>query len=92
VRSLLKENGQLFPRAIGRQFRDRVREMLGEGHPLRAIPPTPLLGVCNRVRPGRVREGAERETGRTLALWARILGEADPGRTTNALVVDDRAH
>jgi transposase len=37
VRSLLKENGQLFPRAIGGQFRERVRETLGESYPLRAI-------------------------------------------------------
>ena len=48
VRSLLKENGQLFPRAIGHQFRDRVREMLGESHPLRAVIES-LLSVHERV-------------------------------------------
>ena len=48
VRSLLKENGQLFPRAIGRQFRDRVREMLGEGHQLGDIIES-LLVVHERV-------------------------------------------
>jgi transposase len=48
VRSLLKENGQLFPRAIGRQFRDRARQMLGEGHPLRDIIES-LLMVHERV-------------------------------------------
>ncbi|MFM9845988.1 MAG: IS110 family transposase [Hyphomicrobiaceae bacterium] len=36
VRSLLKENGQLFPRAIGRQFRDRVLDLV-ESHPLRPV-------------------------------------------------------
>jgi transposase len=29
VRSLLKKNGLLFPRAIGRQFRDRVCGLVG---------------------------------------------------------------
>ena len=48
VRSLLKEHGQLFPRAIGRQFRQRVREMLDEDHPLRAIIES-LLMVHERV-------------------------------------------
>jgi transposase len=48
VRSLLKENGQLFPRAIGRQIRERVREALGESHPLRAIIES-LLVVHERV-------------------------------------------
>lgn len=48
VRSLLKENGQLFPRAIGRQFRERVREAVGESHPLRAIIES-LLSVHERV-------------------------------------------
>lgn len=41
VRSLLKEHGLLFPRAIGAQFRVRVRELAGEGG-LRA------LTVCSR--------------------------------------------
>lgn len=47
VRSMLKENGQLFPRAIGHQFRDRVRELL-DNHPLRAIVES-LLSVHERV-------------------------------------------
>jgi transposase len=47
VRSLLKENGQLFPRAIGRQFRTRVRD-LGESHPLRLVIES-LLTVHERV-------------------------------------------
>jgi hypothetical protein len=37
-----------FPRAIGRQFRERVREALGESHPLRAIIES-LLMVHERV-------------------------------------------
>ena len=48
VRSLLKENGQLFPRAIGGQFRDYVRDLLSDSHPLRAIIES-LLVVHERV-------------------------------------------
>lgn len=48
VRSLLKENGLLFPRAIGRQFRDRVRELIGTDAPLRPIIEC-LLSVHERV-------------------------------------------
>jgi transposase len=48
VRSLLKENGQLFPRAIGGQFRERVREIVSESHPLRAVIES-LLAIHERV-------------------------------------------
>jgi transposase len=48
IRSLLKENGQLFPRAIGRQFRERVCELVSEGRPLRLIIDS-LLSVHERV-------------------------------------------
>lgn len=34
VRSLIKECGLLFPRAIGQQFRNQVGLLLGEGHQL----------------------------------------------------------
>ena len=34
VRSLIKEYGLLFPRAIGLQFRNQVCELLGEDHQL----------------------------------------------------------
>ena len=37
VRSLLKEVGLTFPRAIGRQFRTRVRQLIDEGHILRSV-------------------------------------------------------
>src|SRR6202007_1114060 len=37
VRSLIKECGLLFPRAIGQQFRNLVRELLSEGHQLLAV-------------------------------------------------------
>lgn len=37
VRSLTKEYGLLFPRAIGLQFRNQVRKLLGEGHLLLAV-------------------------------------------------------
>jgi len=53
VRSLLKENGLLFPRAIGRQFRDRVRDLVAEGQPLRAIIDC-LLSVHERVNDEQV--------------------------------------
>ena len=48
VRSMLKEDGLLFPRAIGKQFRDQVRRLLTEAHPLRRIVEG-LLGVHERV-------------------------------------------
>jgi transposase len=32
VRSLVKEYGLLFPRAIGQQFRNTVNDLLGEDH------------------------------------------------------------
>lgn len=48
VRSLLKENGLLFPRAIGKQFRVRVIELLSETHPLRGIIEG-LLAIHERV-------------------------------------------
>ena len=47
VRSLLKEHGLLFPRAIGTQFRARVRELAGEGA-LRSVIEC-LLTVHERV-------------------------------------------
>ncbi|WP_247986029.1 transposase [Bradyrhizobium sp. 186] len=34
VRSLIKEYGLLFPRAIGLQFRHQVHELLGDDHQL----------------------------------------------------------
>ena len=37
VRSLLKEFGLLFPRAIGGQFRIRVRQLVDDEHMLRPI-------------------------------------------------------
>jgi transposase len=37
VRSLLKEAGLVFPRAIGRQFRTRVRQLIDKGHMLCSI-------------------------------------------------------
>jgi transposase len=44
VRSLIKEYGLLFPRAIGLQFRNQVSELLGDSHPLlSAISPLLLI-------------------------------------------------
>ena len=37
IRSMLKESGLLFPRAIGRQFRAHVLQLLTDEHPLRAV-------------------------------------------------------
>jgi transposase len=73
VRSLMKENGQLFRRAIGRQFRDRVREMLGEGHPLRDIIES-LLVVHERV--------SEEQ----MALDTRVRALAKTDQTTRRLM------
>ncbi|WP_244443487.1 transposase [Bradyrhizobium sp. Ai1a-2] len=48
VRSLIKEYGLLFPRAIGLQFRNQVRELLGEDHQLvSAI--APLLSIHEQI-------------------------------------------
>ena len=48
VRSLLKEVGLLFPRAIGGQFRVRVRQLVDHEHMLRPIVDS-LLMVHERV-------------------------------------------
>ena len=37
VRSLLKESGLLFPRAIGGRFRTLVRQLIDDGHVLRSV-------------------------------------------------------
>ena len=73
VRSLLKENGQLFPRAIGSQFRERVREIVSENHPLRAIVES-LLAIHERV--------GEEQT--TLDTRVRTLAKSD--QTTRRLM------
>jgi len=48
VRSMIKEYGLLFRRAIGLQFRKHVTELLGEGHQLRAVI-EPLLLIHEQV-------------------------------------------
>jgi len=48
VRSIIKEYGFLFRRAIGLQFRNQVIELLGEDHHLRAII-DPLLSIHEQV-------------------------------------------
>jgi transposase len=48
VRSMLKEYGLLFSRAIGAPFRQLVVELLGAGHPLRAVV-EPLLLIHEQV-------------------------------------------
>jgi transposase len=48
VRSMIKEYGLLFRRAIGLQFRKQVTEVMGEGHQLRAVI-EPLLLIHERV-------------------------------------------
>jgi transposase len=48
VRSLIKEYGVLFPRAIALPFRKRVIELLGENHPLGAVI-EPLLVIHEQV-------------------------------------------
>lgn len=37
IRSMLKENGLLFPRAIGSQFRHCVRQLINDDHPLNSV-------------------------------------------------------
>jgi transposase len=48
IRSLIKEYGLLFPRAIGLQFRNQVRETLGDDHPLLGVI-SPLLLIHENV-------------------------------------------
>jgi len=48
VRSMLKEYGLLFSRAIGTQFRQHVFDLLDDGHQLRAIV-EPLLAIHEQV-------------------------------------------
>jgi transposase len=48
VRSMIKEYGLLFGRAIGSQFRKHVADLLGEGHQLRAVV-EPLLSIHEQV-------------------------------------------
>jgi transposase len=48
VRSPIKEYGSLFPRAIGLQFRNQVRELLGEDHHLFGVI-SPLLLIHENV-------------------------------------------
>ena len=48
VRSLIKECGLLFPRAIGRQFRNQVSGLLGEDHQLLSVI-EPLLSIHEHI-------------------------------------------
>ena len=48
VRSLIKECGLLFPRAIGQQFRNQVSELLGEDHQLLNVI-APLLSIHEHI-------------------------------------------
>lgn len=48
VRSLIKEYGLLFPRAIGQQFRNQVNELLGNDHQLLSVT-APLLSIHEHI-------------------------------------------
>ncbi|MDH2406972.1 hypothetical protein QCM77_45225 [Bradyrhizobium sp. SSUT18] len=48
VRSLIKEYGLLFPRAIGLQFRHQVHQLLGDDHQLLSVI-APLLSIYENV-------------------------------------------
>jgi transposase len=48
VRSMLKEYGLLFSRAIGAQFRQQVFELLEDGHQLRSVV-EPLMAIHEQV-------------------------------------------
>jgi transposase len=72
VRSLLKEHGLLFPRAIGAQFRARVRELAGEGG-LRAIIDC-LLTVHERVTDEQIKlNGRVRNMAKADATTRRLM-------------------
>lgn len=48
IRSLIKECGLLFPRAIGQQFRNQVSELLGADHLLLNVI-SPLLSIHENI-------------------------------------------
>jgi transposase len=48
VRSLIKEYGLLFPRAIGKQFRNQVSELMGDKHQLLGVI-APLLSIHEHI-------------------------------------------
>lgn len=48
IRSMLKEHGLLFDRAIGSRFRQQAIELLADDHPLRAVV-DPLLAIHEHV-------------------------------------------
>ncbi|MCK1498290.1 transposase, partial [Bradyrhizobium sp. 188] len=48
IRSLIKESGLLFPRAIGQQFRNQVSELLGADHLLLNVI-SPLLSIHENI-------------------------------------------
>ena len=73
IRSLLKEIGLLFPRAIGRQFRNHVRRLLDAGHVLRSI----IDGLLT------VHEHVEQQQ---AALDQRVRMEAKADQTTRRLM------
>jgi transposase len=72
VRSLLKEHGIVFPRAIGARFRARVRELTGEGG-LRAIIDC-LLTVHERVTDEQIKlDGRVRNMAKADATTRRLM-------------------
>lgn len=72
VRSLLKEHGILFPRAIGAQFRTRVRELAGDGG-LRAIIDC-LLAVHEQVTDEQIKlDGCVRKMAKADATTRRLM-------------------
>jgi transposase len=82
VRSLLKESDQLFPRAIGRQFRDRVRELVGQDRPLRAIIEC-LLAVHERVTDEQAKLDARvRELAKMDQITRRLMTVPGVGAVT----------
>ncbi|UEM15368.1 DUF2130 domain-containing protein [Bradyrhizobium barranii subsp. barranii] len=69
VRSLIKEYGLLFPRAIGKQFRNQVSDLLGEDHqllgvisPLLSIHPRCAVPVALTLRQGLLEVASARTT------------------------------
>jgi len=89
IRSLLKEVGLLFPRAIGGQFRNRVRQLVDHEHTLRSIVDS-LLAVHERVEEQqavldkRVRKAAKTdETTRRLMSSARKLPLRSSGSSSS---------
>lgn len=73
IRSMLKESGLLFPRAICRQFREHVVQLLTEEHPLHTVV-TGLITVHEKVHAEqKMLDGRIRQLAKADAITRRLM-------------------